>query len=71
MVTTYFIDPRHGNDKKGDGLTPETAYKTLWHGYFKEPFPSMMSRLSDWVERRIGGWVLISVSIGSIEKESK
>ena len=30
-MTTYFVDPKHGSDKKGDGMTPGTAFKSWRH----------------------------------------
>ncbi len=27
-MTNYFVDPKSGSDKKGDGLTPDTAFQT-------------------------------------------
>lgn len=30
-MTTYFVDPKKGSDKKGDGLTSDTAFQTYDH----------------------------------------
>ena len=53
-MTTYFVDPEHGSDIKGNGKTPDTAFATIWRAtggsWIMAVFNKVYNLMKHWIK---------------------
>ena len=51
-MTTYFVDPDNGSNKKGDGLTPDKAFQTMEHAEYVMMVEHIKNRRRRYIQTR-------------------